>query len=482
MATESTVAISEHAIAAGEFATAAKDTENFEALRTLRLLEEHHKRLSSLLKSSSDPAACLAVSTDKIPGLPTVSSKDFNPSPEDNVPRSKQEGATRQRSPTPPVRNFHPARDLTSSIASNLASARGIRSRQGQAASPTLSKDQAPGSFDTKYRKDGTLSKSMTHSEMTNKPPLIPLSNSSASVPANEPIHTSRDRRPNEDGYFKFTNAFGNLVNVLSAPLAYAGLPLNPNEPTANPQSVEPTGGRRSKVKQTQSRTELAQPDINNIYSPAAINALGLKGTLATDSFYVVPTSGHTLSYANILSYAEKEKRRKEAHRGLGEIDNIIEEPEDDDFVDARESQAPLLSPAARSRVGKTQGEKDLHNAVEELYMENQNLKEMLDKVSMRLHAFEASAQSSGMALAESMRLMRSSSPGATSSGQSNVEVNRKKETERRLIEALNRIKELEKVNGRQEKALIKYRERWEKLKAGAKARREAYNSPEAMP
>ncbi|GKT93016.1 hypothetical protein Ct61P_10866 [Colletotrichum tofieldiae] len=54
---ETTVAINEHALAAGEFANAARVTTSIEALRTLKLLEEHHQRLSELLKLPLDRRA-----------------------------------------------------------------------------------------------------------------------------------------------------------------------------------------------------------------------------------------------------------------------------------------------------------------------------------------------------------------------------------------------------------------------------------------
>ena len=52
-----------------------------------------------------------------------------------------------------------------------------------------------------------------------------------------------------------------------------------------------------------------------------------------------------------------------------------------------------------------------MDNVVEELYIENKSLKDCIDKLSKRLHAFEMSAQSSTLALQESVRLMRPTSP-----------------------------------------------------------------------
>src|SRR5688500_3687868 len=53
---DSTVAITEHTQAAGEFANAARSTSSIEALRTLKLLEEHHRKIADILKRPTAPA------------------------------------------------------------------------------------------------------------------------------------------------------------------------------------------------------------------------------------------------------------------------------------------------------------------------------------------------------------------------------------------------------------------------------------------
>lgn len=210
------------------------------------------------------------------------------------------------------------------------------------------------------------------------------------------------------------------------------------------------------------------------------MNALNRDGRFATDSFYVVPTSGHTASYASILSYADKEKRRMGASV-LGELSNVAEEDEDD-FVDAKESQGPP-SPGLRRKTGKSRSDKELNNVVEELYLENKSLKDMLDKLSKRLHAFESMSQNSGMRLAESMRLMRPASPNtpavkpaASGSSSTGDEVLRKRNMELEDQMALfnKQIEDLQKDNTKLRAYLDRYREKWDQLRAGAKARRAA--------
>jgi hypothetical protein len=232
-----------------------------------------------------------------------------------------------------------------------------------------------------------------------------------------------------------------------------------------------------------------AEPDLSKIYSKAALRALRGEGNSATDSFYVVPPSGHTVSYANILTFDQKEKRRMAAsvHRDDADSFEDAAAADEDDFVDATESQSPL-SPGLRKRVGKGQSGKDVQNAVEELYLENTSLKEMLDKLSKRLHAFELNSQSSHLALAQSLRLQRPGSPTSSGGGASDAAAGksesaeealrrRNRELEEQAAAMAKQMEALEKEYGKVQQTVEKYRDRWEKLKAGAKARREAQGS-----
>ena len=103
----------------------------------------------------------------------------------------------------------------------------------------------------------------------------------------------------------------------------------------------------------------------------------------------------------------------------------------------------------------------------------------MLDKLSKRLHAFELGSQSTHLALAQSIRLHRPGSPMSSSGGvpaASGDEALRKRNRalEEQLEAVTARMKGMEQDYDRLNGTLDKYRDRWEKLKAGAKARREA--------
>lgn len=277
-----------------------------------------------------------------------------------------------------------------------------------------------------------------------------------------------------EDGYSRFYNSFGSLFNKISAPLAFAGLPLIAEESstTQDAPPSEPSSPKKTRHRQAPPASGSGDPDLNKIYSKATLRLMPRDNHAASDSFYVVPPSGHTMSYANILTFAEKEKRRMEASSHTSSTGDTLPDEDEDDFVDARENPAQHLSPAARKRVGRSRTERDLSNAIEELCLENKGLKDMLDKLSRRLQAFEASAQSSSLALAESMRLMRPGSPQAAVTPGAGDDGKSRAEAEENLALAMRRVEALEKDNAKMQKTLARYREKWEQLKESAKARR----------
>lgn len=511
-------------------------------MRTLKLLEQHHQRLSELLQlpfkrpaqstndndndnesqnQEKEDAAATAATTRG-----NVSSSPAPPSSNTNVEKGAQPLPTLSRQPK------YPSRDLGASIANNLASARGIRGKyRGQPLTPSVSNTEAPGNVNVEVgsRKSGSRSKMqdmLDHSEKSSpvgSPEKITRQNSAASQDsaASSPTTTTPS---GDEGFSKFYSAFGSIINRISAPLAFAGLPLiseeHSSEEPAPPAPVpEPSTHKRLRLKPSPSVT--AEPDISKIYSKATLRAISRDGQSGTDSFYVVPTSGHTASYASILSYADKEKRRR--NRNHDEISTYgdgksrktaaaAEDGDEDDFVDARESQQQMLPGAHRGHHSPPRLRKrnsggggggrggnsgpELAHVVEELYLENKSLKDALDKLSKRLHAFESMSQNSGMRLAESMRLMRPGSPSSAVSspsaagrtavnregtggggGSDEPLVKRNRELEEQLLQASRQMTEMERDYTKARANLARYRERWEQLKAGAKARRGTGNS-----
>jgi small-conductance mechanosensitive channel len=126
---------------------------------------------------------------------------------------------------------------------------------------------------------------------------------------------------------------------------------------------------------------------------------------------------------------------------------------------------------------------------VEELQMENQALKQLSDTLSKRLHMWEVNAQSSSLALQQSLRLMHhhntgspeqlaqgssaATSPVAQMSSAPAMSEDRKvkelEELARRNQQELDRVAQ---ENEKLKNVLGRYRDRWEKLKEGAKTRR----------
>jgi hypothetical protein len=310
--------------------------------------------------------------------------------------------------------------------------------------------------------------------------PLVNLTDSGHAPPP--PITTAGS----EDAFSRFWSGFSTIRNTISAPLAFAGLPLqapaspDPSSPTSE---KPPTTTQRHAKREAPSIPSAASPDLNRLFSRAALRALRDKdGNPASDSFYVVPASGGTMSYANMLT----------AHR-QADLNSSIEE-----FVDARETPQPaspsLSRHAETARLAAAGIELDPKRKVpprpgqtyEELYVENGMLKAVSLDLADRLRAFELGAQKSSIALHQSMRDKFGSptaSMAAVVSGKGSIppvpgEGVALKAMDERVKELEDQVKALTKENkrmGRENQKLMgvveRYREKWEILKEGARER-----------
>lgn len=150
-----------------------------------------------------------------------------------------------------------------------------------------------------------------------------------------------------------------------------------------------------------------------------------------------------------------------------------VEEPE---FVDARETPQPP-SPELVRRGGAGNGK-----TMEELTLENTAMRELLDVLSKRLAQFEMGSQQQSQALYQSFRMMKQSQSqpppagvgtvgkdGNTDSGDAEVLA----AMEARLQRQQRELERLGKENVKLKGVVDRYRERWEKLKEGARGRRE---------
>ncbi|KAI4246185.1 MAG: hypothetical protein L6R40_002138 [Gallowayella cf. fulva] len=501
----------EHEQAAAQFAAAAKGTSNLEASRTLKLLEQHHQKLADLLKfRSAHPIPQLAPVTVDLPP-PNHAIPPASPQPREGSPY-------RSQPQTVPL----PQRDISSSIASNLASARGIpsnrqRRSQQSSLSPQPTKPEAVNQprrsklIEETYkdRDPQPVKPQRTRSSNTSSPSVPPPPTSTSQIPSSSSELTSQ--KP-DDPFNRFYSTFESLFSKLSAPLAFAGLPLNPDADVLAQSTSSNTNSHNSKAPPSQqdrplsasykpssssSRHSLAasqrvsaDPDYKTIFSRAALRAVadehGPGSVGANESFYVVPTSGHTLAYADILARQHHERRRGHDRQTRRSGDNSDDDGEfegdEELFVDARETPGPPSPDLRRKGGGKGQGKGVGTKTMEELQLENEAMKALLDQTSRRLLEFEMSAQTSSVALARSIRQLNIHHPegnaGGMGSGRGKDGAGKEAEEKLRSMEEqmLARVKEMAKVERENEKlkgVVGRYRERFETIKAGARARRE---------
>lgn len=278
-------------------------------------------------------------------------------------------------------------------------------------------------------------------------------------------------------------------MSKLSAPLAFAGLPL------VSGTNLTSQLDKQGKSKEPPPPAVELEPDYSQMISRAALRAVqvGQFSSNPAESFYVVPTTGGMLSYADIMTRADREASTLRHTRHLSNVseDNV------EDFVDAKETLPPAAprnqdntdsKPHAPSRLrntipASTSSSSQQKNpsamtakSLEELTVTNAALRKLTDTLSKRLQVFEASAQSSSAALAHSIRSISARSNPDNSQGK----------TEDRDDKAAARIAELEDIlrksdrelarrereNAKLRETVGRYREKWEKLKEGARARR----------
>lgn len=447
------------------------------AFRTLKLLEQHHEKLAQLLKFQSAHPASLPVEAGQEP----KSIQEQNATAA--AGKSPSISPYRPQPLNPP--SIHtPQREIGSSIASNLASARGIPSNRQRRPSPvaSLSAQPAEGKHPSSPRKSKLGEPDYKASQISpsnpstnpNKPHPAPPTSLAASSEPKAKASTLPVTPRNDEPFQKFYATFENLFSKLSAPLAFAGLPLNVDETQQSPASKPPS--TLSPLKPEERAT--ADPDFTKIYSKAALRAVreeyggpGSGGPFGgAESFYVVPTTGGTISYADILARAQQEATR---HNGKNVNDSsatVSEEHLDDEFVDARETPQPSTPLLARRPKPGTK-------TMEELTLENEALRALADHLSRRLLEFEMGAQTSSLALQRSIRAMQS--PAASEAGGTRERV-REKEGDLRVAQLEEQVRlmerEVERIGRENDKlkgVVGRYRERWEKLKEGARVRRE---------
>lgn len=378
----------------------------------MKLLEQHHEKLSQLLKYQNQHPGI--ISSDTTTGTKPTEHQVLPPA------TSQAPDASPYRPASQNLPAAHrPAREVSSSIASNLASARGIPSngqrRNGQASSPVLAQQHAEGKILSPPRRSKLADPPLqaqrdarrsekTRGSIQHAPPSS-AGSADRNVPDSKEKLLAQDEPPKSDEPFqRFYTAFESVFNKLSAPLAFAGLPLTAEEstPATTAQAKNPKSRKRA----------TADPEYSQLFSKATLQALRDEpggGMNAAESFYVVPTTGGTMPYASILA------RHGAAHAHL-ERDNTGLSEDIDEFVDARETPGPPSPLITRGKRGNS-SIGPAGKTMEELHLENESLRGVLDEMSRRLWQFEMGAQMGSVALHQSIRASLRQSPAASVAG-----------------------------------------------------------------
>ncbi|PNS15944.1 hypothetical protein CAC42_4345 [Sphaceloma murrayae] len=445
----------EHESAAEQYARAIDDTSDAEALRILKLLEDHHQKLALIIKAKDEYTRKISATEMKRAeeeALDNEASTAYQAMPS-QVPQAP---ATEKITTT----TFLKSRDAPSSLAKDIASRRGIpqsQNRRNPSAAANLSPVQATG-------------------RMSN-PPRSVVTGQAARPPAPvlAQLTTADVHKPPDEGFSRFYSQLTTgPLSKLSSMLAFAGLPLTEPDDSPTASTTTTVQSRPS----TSARVSTG-PDVNALFSRAALKALEEQQRHPGaafgpgESFYVIPTSGGTASYANILSKTREEIRKGDGSR---EEDEFVDAREDLDAVSEMDGQirghGQGKSRDSRGTSGGAKGEASDGSTLreEELQIENAALKQILDKLSHRLQAFESHAQDASMAaLAQSMVSHHSHA------GRGGAELEeRMRAMEAQLEREMKEREKLGSENQKQKLVIAKYRSHWEQLKDSARAREKA--------
>ncbi|KAJ4369401.1 hypothetical protein N0V86_009233 [Didymella sp. IMI 355093] len=462
------------------------------ALRILSLLEDHHRKLAGLIKEAPPRTDKKSSSTSRLSESTSTTPAARTSSPSASAPR------THRRLPQP-------------SIASNLAEKRGIPSARRTTGGTAVTASGANAARDgqaTPVR--DLLERQARKADQSRSRELT--------KPSEAPQPSSP---PPEDNFRRFYSAFGGVISAISAPLAFTSLPLNPAPPT--PATEPPKTEKASRVTSRNPSPEASRtvkssvPDLAALISKPALRALRSDGGTTlnpNESFYLVPTSGGTVTYASMLQGPGTQPHHlNPIEEGSGSLKGSH-----DEFVDAQESVEPpsptsSRRPRSRSAAGQVTSQPSIPagrgtglKTLEELALENETLKSLVDKQAKRIQMWETNSQNQFNALAQSFRTRPparlSSDPSALAHALSSVQTpcqpsssslpghqgpqspgatdaataKRIADLEAQLAAQFHRMEHLSSTNAQlarqneKDKQVIgRYREQWEKLKAGAR-------------
>ncbi|PWW74548.1 hypothetical protein C7212DRAFT_28413, partial [Tuber magnatum] len=365
-------AASSHALAATSFTAAAKLTKDPEALRTLELLTKEHERWEAQLRRDAEQPSQKGKDQENQGGLDTAVgtggsgtttepskggeknlSKD-TPTPPPSLPFANTSGA-----PYPPR-----LQKSASSLATNLASARGI---------------QLPGSA----RVPGTSSQSPSRRRTGDRPPAIdvpakPTTSPLTILPPDEP-----KRKDPEEGFSIFYSSLNTFISRVGSPfatsLAFASLPLLNGDERDEEKDRE---ARRNVLPKSWVEKHGRGRGLEKGWPPNDPNG--------GESFYMVPVSGGTLSYAGVV-------RRDASPTNQNS-------PIDDFESLSRDLSSRALSPPPPQ--GQNQRDPGLtgHTKTkEELQLENKGLRQTIDHMSRTMQSWQRKTRESENMLKNSL-------------------------------------------------------------------------------
>ncbi|KAI5845763.1 hypothetical protein DFP73DRAFT_631216 [Morchella snyderi] len=462
-------AASSHALASTSFAAAAKLTKDPEALRTLDLLSTEHERWGARLRLEADRpverfgAAATALetvvegssSTENLADEAEAASRSRPSGAKDTLPPAALPFANTGTAPIPPR-----LQKSTSSLATNLASARGIpqQSRLGSGGGGATSPNRRRSLFPERSQTLPTAHDyhtTLTSSKPTTNPlTLLPPDDSMPPPPPKRASTTPRlstrasapDLTPTpttDEPFSKFYTSLNTLVSRIGSPfaasLAFAGLPLTDDPtsppPDADPPTLLPRGWTASRA--------------------------GAGGAAGAESFYVVPVSGGTLSYAGVVRRGDAGRKTKEElqleNTGLRQTIDHMSRTMQSWQRKTRESESALKSSilamgagAERELLSQVQRRSWMHVPYEEGEDDGVAGREVEERVGVLEEEVEACKRELEGARAEAEKARREA------------------EEWRREAEGVRRENEKLKT------MLEKLKAKWERLKEGARSRKAA--------
>ena len=437
----------------------------------MKLLDQYHRQLAQSIRER-DGKHVKDIGEQAVRAVPT---EQIENEKADAVPEIPKDKSQRRSDSHNAIASRILNRESSSSIADRLASARGIpanpSSRRGMSGSTNIA---AQGSetkanaltqkSSTDNREDGVVTTRSPDTKPTISKPAITHDTVQSTAPSQAALPVPS--QTSDEPFQRFYSTISPLLNKLTAPLAFAGLPLGfetssttesapPPQPSASstlsPRRRGTTRNITPPTNTTATTTTAnlaasrvtADPDYTPLFSKATLKALreahddshssGPGGHAypfgGAESFYVVPTTGGTKSYAGILAHQSQIP-------GLPSTSTGTTNDLDDEFVDASETPQPPSPQASRFRNpggrrfggGAPTAVAPNGKTLEELQLENEMIKRIVNEQSHRIQEFELASQrvmqqnaALRHGIRESQMLVRPPGPGASSLSSSSM-------------------------------------------------------------